>query len=385
MAKRRGHGEGSIHQRKDGRWCAIVDLGWVNGKRKRKYLYGATRKEVADALKVLHRDLAAGVAISTDRQTVKTFLTRWLSEVVSQRNKTRTYEGYERIVELYLTPSLGTIPLGKLGPQHVQHMVNELVAKGLAPNTIRNVRAVLRRALNQAMRWRLVTYNAASLVETPRIEQEEMSALTEQQARALLRTLKGDRLEALYRVALSLGLRRGEVLGLRWEDIDFEAATLRVAQTLQRTRTKGLIISTPKTKSSLRSLSIPRVLLAALKNHKEQQDREGLDNPHNLVFISTKGTPIDPDDITHRFKAFVKEAGLPDDIHFHSLRHSCATLLLAQGVPMYVVKEILGHSQISTTMRYTHPTPDTMRDATAEMDTLFPEENEDQKEDENPD
>src|SRR6266511_331291 len=338
MAKRRGHGEGSIHQRKDGRWCAIVDLGWVNGKRKRKYLYGATRKEVADALKVLHRDLAAGVAISTDRQTVKTFLTRWLSEVVSQRNKTRTYEGYERIVELYLTPSLGTIPLGKLGPQHVQHMVNELVAKGLAPNTIRNVRAVLRRALNQAMRWRLVTYNAASLVETPRIEQEEMSALTEQQARAL-----------------------------------------------QRTRTKGLIISTPKTKSSLRSLSIPRVLLAALKNHKEQQDREGLDNPHNLVFISTKGTPIDPDDITHRFKAFVKEAGLPDDIHFHSLRHSCATLLLAQGVPMYVVKEILGHSQISTTMRYTHPTPDTMRDATAEMDTLFPEENEDQKEDENPD
>ncbi len=309
MAKRRGHGEGSIHQRKDGRWCAIVDLGWVNGKRKRKYLYGATRKEVADALKVLHRDLAAGVAISTDRQTVKTFLTRWLSEVVSQRNKTRTYEGYERIVELYLTPSLGTIPLGKLGPQHVQHMVNELVAKGLAPNTIRNVRAVLRRALNQAMRWRLVTYNAASLVETPRIEQEEMSALTEQQARALLRTLKGDRLEALYRVALSLGLRRGEVLGLRWEDIDFEAATLRVAQTIQRTRTKGLIISTPKTKSSLRSLSIPRVLLAALKNHKEQQDREGLDNPHNLVFISTKGTPIDPDDITHRFKAFVKEAG----------------------------------------------------------------------------
>src|SRR6266508_4010847 len=207
MAKRRGHGEGSIHQSKDGRWCAIVDLGWVNGKRKRKYLYGATRKEVADALKVLHRDLAAGVAISTDSQTVKTFLTRWLSEVVSQRNKTRTYEGYERIVELYLTPSLGTIPLGKLGPQHVQRMVNELVAKGLAPNTIRNVRAVLRRALNQAMRWRLVTYNAASLVETPRIEQEEMSALTEQQARALLRTLKGDRLEALYRVALSLGLR----------------------------------------------------------------------------------------------------------------------------------------------------------------------------------
>jgi integrase len=117
-----------------------------------------------------------------------------------------------------------------------------------------------------------------------------------------------------------------------------------------------------------------------LKRHKIRQEGEGIDNPHGLVFISTTGTPLDPDNITHRFKAFAKAAQLPDAIHFHSLRHSCATLLLAQGVPMYVVKDILGHGQISTTMKYTHPTPETMRDATAELDLLFPDEKEDHQE-----
>ena len=375
MSRRRGHDEGSIHQRSDGRWCAIVDLGRdTTGKRRRKYLYGKTRKEVADQLKLLHNDQAGGVNVTTDRQTVKTFLARWLTEVAAHRNKLRTWEGYQRIVELYLNPYLGRILLTKLGPEHVQRMINTLVTRDLAPNTIRNIRAVLRRALNQALRWRLVTFNAASLAEIPRIEQEEMSALDEQQARALLRTLKGNRLEVLYRVGLSLGLRRGEILGLRWIDVDFERATLSVAQTLQRTKAKGLMFSTPKTKGSVRTIPMPRVLLAALKLHKERQAQEGVENPHGLVFISTKGTPLDPDDITHRFKAFVKAAGLPSEIHFHSLRHSCATLLLAQGVPMHVVKDILGHSQISTTMRYAHPTEQTMRDATAEMDEILPED-----------
>jgi len=246
----------------------------------------------------------------------------------------------------------------------------------LAPNTVRNIRAVLRRALNQALKWELISRNVTTLVETPRITQEEMSALDEQQARALLRVLKGDRLEALYRVALSLGLRRGEVLGLRWQDIDFDTATLRIAQTVQRTRSQSLIIATPKTKSSLRTLSIPPVLLGVLRRHRSRQEGESLDNPHDLVFISTTGTPLEPDNITHRFKAFAKAAELPDEIHFHSLRHSCATLLLAQGVPMYVVKDILGHDQISTTMKYTHPTPETMRNATAELDLLFPDDEE---------
>jgi integrase len=176
MAKRRGHGEGGIEQREsDGKWCASVDLGFVNGKRRRKVIYGKTRKEVADKLKAIHRDQAAGINVATGRQTVKAFLEHWL-EVSKQRNKTRTYEGYERIVALYLVPHLGHIVLSKLTPEHVQTMIDRLA---LAPNTVRNIRAVLRRALNQALKWELVSRNVATLVETPRITQEEMSALDE--------------------------------------------------------------------------------------------------------------------------------------------------------------------------------------------------------------
>jgi len=131
MGRRRGHGEGSIHLRSDGRWCAIVDLGRdTTGKRRRKYLYGKTRKEVADQLKVLHNDQAGGMNVTTDRQTVKTFLARWLTEVAAHRNKLRTWEGYQRIVELYLNPYLGRVLLTKLGPEHVQRMINALVTKG---------------------------------------------------------------------------------------------------------------------------------------------------------------------------------------------------------------------------------------------------------------
>lgn len=380
MGRRRGHGEGSIHLREDGRWCASVDLGWINGKRRRKYVYGKTRKEVADKLKVIHRDLGAGLDITTDRQTVKVFLERWLSEVVSQRNKVRTYEGYERIVELYLNPAIGHIPIGKLTPQHVQRLVNDLAGKGLAPNTVRNARAVLRRALNQALKWGLVSRNVATLVDTPRIEQQEMSPLNEKQARALLRALKGDRLEALYVLTLSLGLRRGEVLGLRWADLDFDAGTIRVVQTVQRTRTKGLIIVPPKTKSSIRRLSIPPFAVKKLRTHRERQN--GVDNPHGLIFVSTVGTPLEPDNVTHHFKTILKKAKLPDTIRLHDLRHSCATFLLAQGVAPRVVMEYLGHDQISTTMNiYAHVMPENLKEAAARMGELL-EDGEDQQEEE---
>jgi integrase len=274
MAKRRGHGEGAIYQRdSDGKWCASVDLGLVNGKRRRKVIYGETRKEVADKLKALHRDQAVEVNLSVERQTIATLLKRWLEEVVAHRNKIRTYESYERIVTTYLVPHTGPIPLGKLTPQQVQRMVNALAEQGLAPNTVRNIRAVFRRALNQALKWGLVARNVAALVDTPRIEQQEIAPLDDQQARALLAAIRGHRLEALYRLALSLGLRRGEALGLRWEDIDFEAATLRVVQTLQRTLTKGKIMSSTKNKSTVRTSPIPGVLRRASADTKHARTR----------------------------------------------------------------------------------------------------------------
>ena len=251
MSKRRGRGEGSIHQRPDGRWCALLDLGIVNGKRKRKYIYGATRKEVVEKLKAAQAAQATGADLAVERITVAQFLDRWIADVVSKRNKARTVDGYKQIIKDHLKPHLGRHQLDKLRPEHVQAMLNTLAAEGRKYNTVRNVRAALRRALNQAMRWQYVQRNVATLVDVPRYrddddEGEEEQAkpeftiqpLDEEQARALLKAVAGHRLEVLYRIALSLGLRRGEVLGLRWKDIDFERATLRVTRLLQRVRGK---------------------------------------------------------------------------------------------------------------------------------------------------
>jgi integrase len=388
-ARRRGSGEGSIHLRPDGRWCATVDLGYVNGKRKRKYLYGDTRKHVAEKLKVAQAAQLAGAHLDIERQTVAQFLERWLSEVVSRRNKIRTVDGYTQIVRQHLIPHLGRHSLTKLTPEHVQAMLNRLAAEGRAYNTVRNVRAALRRALNQAMRWQYVQRNVATLVDVPRHatavdEQNAVSRtasfaiqpLDERQARALLDAVAGHRLEPLYRVALSLGLRRGEVLGLRWADVDLKRATLRITGSLQRIHGK-LERTTTKTAASARSVDVPPVLLASLQRHREaqEQERQQADDrwrESGLVFTTNIGTPIEPRNLIRHFKAVLKKASLPQTIRFHDLRHSCATLLIAQGVHPRVVMEILRHSQISTTMNtYAHVLPGLQRDATAKIEALL--------------
>ncbi|HEY3228826.1 MAG TPA: site-specific integrase, partial [Roseiflexaceae bacterium] len=308
-ARRRGSGEGSIHLRPDGRWCATVDLGYVNGRRKRKYLYGETRKEVSEKLKAVQAAQLAGVHLDIERQTVAQFLERWLSEVVSRRNKIRTVDGYTQIVRQHLIPHLGRRQLTKLTPEHVQAMLNTLASEGRAYNTVRNVRAVLRRVLNQAMRWQYVQRNVATLVDVPRAALASKSdtapsdahaftiqPLDERQARALLDAVAEHRLEPLYRVALSLGLRRGEVLGLRWEDIDLQRATLRVTGSLQRLRGK-LERTTTKTAASMRAIDLPPVLLASLQRHRVAQEQErqaanGRWRESGLVFTTTRGTPI---------------------------------------------------------------------------------------------
>lgn len=282
MGKRRGNGEGGIYQREDGRWCAAVDLGIVNGKRKRKVLYGATRREVAEKLKALQREIDAGLNVLSERQTVKQFLENWLQQSIKPRRKTKTYHSYEQIVRLHLVPHLGHHQLGKLGPEHVQAMLNALGepakngGKKLAPRTVQYVRAVLSQALNQALRWGRVTRNVAQIVDGPRVEKFKITPLTPEQAQKLLDAAAGHRLEQLYRLTLSLGLRRGEVLGLRWEDVDFAQRTIRITGALQEIGAKMERV-TPKTEASIRTLPLTPLLLRALIAHKEAQEREKLE------------------------------------------------------------------------------------------------------------
>src|SRR5215207_8231094 len=287
MAKRRGHGEGGIYQREsDGTWCASVDLGFVNGKRRRKVIYGKTRKEVADKLKALHRDQATGINMTLQSQTVK------------RRNRVRTYEKYAQDIRHHIGPALGRYQLAKLTPEHVQTMLNALVDQGLSHRSVRNVRAVLRAALNRAMRYGHVVRNVATLVDVPGTATFAAEPLNQEQAQQLLAVVKGHRLEALYRIALGLGLRKGEILGLRWKDVDFEAATIQITGTLQRQHGR-LERSPTKTEASVRTIALPPGLLEMLRQHKKRQDLERTGNDQwqvsGMVFTSTIGTPLAPE------------------------------------------------------------------------------------------
>jgi integrase len=373
--RRRGAGEGSIHQRADGSWCAIIDLGIVNGKRKRKFIYGSSRKEVAEKLKQLLHQQQQGVNVDPERLTMGEFLDRWLDEVVKPHRRARTYDRYADIARLHLKPRLGHHQLSKLTAAQVQAMINALAADKGA-RTAQFARAVLQRALNRAVKWELVLRNVVLITDPPTSKSRAVTPLTQAQANQLLAAVAGHRLEPLYRIALSLGLRRGEVLGLRWADIDFDKQTLRITGALQRVQGK-LERSEPKTRAGARTLPLPAVLVELLTSHQRHQDEErafrGAEwQKHDLVFPAERGTPMEPSNLHRHFKLALKRAGLPHTTRLHDLRHTCATFLIAQGVHPRVVMEILGHSQISLTMNtYGHVLPETQREATTKVADLF--------------
>ncbi len=378
-AKQRGHNEGTITQRNDGTWEAKISLGYQVGldgtpKRVRKSFYGKTRKEVSAKLNKALEDHWHGLPVAVERQTVGQYLDRWLSDVVQPSVRPKTHHSYAQLVRLHLTPGLGHHQLSVLAPQHFQAFLNDKLAAGLSPRTVQYLRAVLRRALGQALKWGLVARNVATLTEPPRSVHHEMKFLTPMQARSLLDAARGDRLEALYAVALAVGLRQGESLGLRWSDIDLDAGTLTVRTALQRVD-GALMLVEPKTETSRRTLSIPPTVIAALRAHRDRQSFEQAKaGPRwietGLVFTTPKGTPLDSRNVTRRFKALLHTAGL-HDMRWHDLRHSCASLLLAQRVPYRVVMETLGHSQISLTMRYSHLIPELRREAADSMERLL--------------
>jgi len=376
MSKRRGAHEGSIFQRKDGRWVGQLDIGYVvtpQGRRRRfRNVYGSSRADVAEGLTKLLREQHTGTLAKDGRLTVGEYLSGWLAD---KRVRPSTRRGYQTWVNQHLIPSLGRIRLAKLQPQDVDAMVHAKLAAGLSPRTVHHMRAVLRAALAQAVRYELIPRNVAALSNPVPVPDHEMTVFTPGEAMAFLEAVRGDRLEALYGVVLALGLRQGEALGLRWEDIDLDARRLIVANALQRVDGK-LALVPPKTRRSRRTIELPDAAVTALRAHKVRQLEERLltggrwqDSGH--VFTSTIGTPLDGSSVTRAFQRLLANAGLPR-LRFHDLRHSCATLLLVQGVPARVVMEILGHSSIALTMNtYSHVMPSLKREAADAMDRVF--------------
>jgi integrase len=422
MAGRRGRGEGTISQRTNGRWMAQVDLGWQDGRRHRKSVYGVTRHEVATKLQRLLRAVQQGFVVSDERQTIAHVLARWLDHKKS-RLRARVWLTYEQTVRLHVVPGLGKIPLARLKVDQVEAWFDHHQANGATARTIRYARAVLRVALNKALKAGLVAQNAAALADPPTHVPRKIQPLTPVEARTLLDVARRHRQGAIVSVGMALGLRLGEALGLQWADIDFKAGTLAVKRALERSggdaaarrdlavrrravhqrfvaaaphsvarqrlreecralrdqwRAVRTVLRTTelKTERSARTLSLPPVVLAALKSHHVQQRAEwlaaGCAWPESVfVFCTPIGTPVDPRNATRDFHAMRREAGL-ETTRFHDLRHTAATLLLAMGVDPRTIMHTLGHSQISLTMNtYTHVLPALQAEAAAKMNAIL--------------
>lgn len=364
---RRGSGEGSIRQRTDGRWEGTLRLA---GGRRRS-VYGKTQREVLAKMTRAKRDRELGLPMRSERTTTGAYLARWL-ESTRASLRPSTWRRYEVLVRVHALPALGQIPLARLGPADVEQLYAARLAEGSAPASVHQLHAVLHRAVDQASRWGLCARNVVALVTAPRPARTEMRTFTPEQARAFLDSVAGDRLEALYVLALTTGMRQGELLALRWADVDPDARTARVRATLYRPRGGGYELASPKTARSRRQVALTHAAAAALRRHRTRQLEERLRvgaawQDLDLVFANEIGGPLRGTRLTKTFQAALRRTGLPR-MRFHDLRHTAATLMLGGGVHPKVASEMLGHSTIATTLDlYSHVAP-TMQAAAA--DTL---------------
>lgn len=376
--KRRGHNEGSIHRRGDGRWVAVIALGVQDGRRVRKYLYARTRAEVTQKLRDAQAVIHAGLPVPDERLTVAAYLEHWLTDVLPESvGSVNTLDNYAWAVRKHLVPALGHKRLVKLTPADVAELLRAKATAGMAKSSLARLRSVLVAALAHAVLEGLVVRNVAALVRGPRGAGPDGRSLTHEEALALLRTTKGERLEAAFVTTLVLGLRPGEVLGLRWDDVDEANAVLHIRSSLKRERNQ-LRIGETKTRKSRRALALPRPVLQVLKAHRRRQAKERIAagpewRDEGLVFCTTLGTPIDPSNFRREFTRVTKAAGL-GHWHPHELRHSAVSLLSAAGVPIEVVADVMGHSTTRTTEAvYRHTVVPATTGAREAMERLFPD------------
>ncbi len=363
---RRGRGEGSIFQRADGRWAATISVGYTDaGRRRRKTVYGPSKKAVQDKLKALD---AEAVISDPGRLTVGEYLDRWLSQAVKPTTAPATHARYKAAVENQLKPKIGGLRLTMIRPIHVEQLYRSLDEDGCSARGQQLAGITLGRALKHAVRLRLIAFNPVREVDKPRVPKTELSVWDRSQASTFLQAAAGDRLEALYVVALGVGLRQGELLGLQWPDVDFDAGTLTVRRSLEELSGK-LRLKETKTGRG-RRIDLPQFVAAALSRHRAAMLAEG--HIAAPVFCDTQGGFLRKGNLSRRsFVPLVAKSGLPP-IRFHDLRHTCATLLLSEGVNPKIVAEILGHSKVQVTLdTYSHVLPTMQRDAAARMQGLL--------------
>lgn len=375
-SNRRGRREGSIFRRLDGRWAAQLDLGWVEGRRSRRTFYGKTRAEVQRKLLNAAHGWQQGRLPPTDRLTVDQFLTQWLQRL---EVAPLTREAYEQKVLQHIIPVVGRVRLRELTPQHVEDLLRSKAGQ-LAPRSVFAIRAVLRTALSRAERWGYVDRNVAALAAAPKVPHYDAAYLSVDQARCFLTSAREDRLYAMYCLAMALGLRQGELLGLQWKDVELDRGVLHVRQALKSIKDEGLVLMDTKTPKSRRDLVIPEFVRSELRRHRARQSEERLAAgsmwiDRDLVFSTSLGLPLAASNVVRRsFHRICDKAGIvysarsQKGLRFHDLRTSAATIMLAVGLPDRVVMETLGHSNIGMTAHYQHVPSSLLAEAAKAMD-----------------
>lgn len=378
---------GHVRQRGE-KWVFVVDLGRdeVTGKRKQKWSKGFEKKKDAEkALTKFLHELETGTYIEPTKMTLGQFLDKWLESYAKPHTAPRTYEGYEYIVRVHLKPFIGHIPLEKLKPMHIQDYYKDKLSEGrfdgtggLSAQSVLHHHRLLKNALNHAVKWGLVLKNVVDMVDSPRPEQFIGKSLDFSQAITLVEELL--KFENYYYPTLFFdlfsGLRRSEVLGLKWSDIDFDNKVARITQTLQRVKGKGLIFKSTKNKSSAKPIDLSNSMIAILEKVKKLQSANRLKfgkiyNNNDLVFSQPNGKPIEPSEFGREFKKILKKLNLPN-IRLHDLRHSHATLLLTSGANLKAVQERLRHSKSAITLDiYSHALPNIQRESVDRFEEII--------------
>lgn len=352
---------GHIRQRtKDNKtWSVIIELNKINGKRKQKwYTIHGDKKDAEKFLTEKLRELDTGTFIDSKNINVRQYFNYWYEQHCINNLAPTTYESYRRNLDNYILEELGYIKLEELQPMHLQSFYTKCSKKGLSNKTILYFHRIIHCALNQAMKWQFIIRNVADCVDTPKPKKYNAAFLNDNQIADLIKVISNTDIYIPVMIAIATGMRRGEILGLTWNNINLEKGIIKVTQALYPTK-EGLVILPPKTEKSTRIISMPLTLINILKKHKHEQDKLKARFGNNyinkdLVCCKLDGSPLHPTTLNHKFHDLLKENNLPL-IRFHDLRHSHASLLLKENVPAKVISERLGHSNTNITLNlYSH-------------------------------
>jgi integrase len=376
--------KGHIRRRGKSSWAVVIFLGRErSGKQHRKWhAVRGNRKDAQRELARLLNEISTGAYVEPARMTVSEFLNRWLVDYAKPKVSPKIHERYREMIDGHIRPSLGSYLLPKLAPLHIQGFYSSAFAKGrkdgkggLSAQSVVHFHRLLHKAFAQAVKWQLLARNPVEAVEPPRAERQEMRALDEDETAALLNLLATSRLYMPVMLAVTTGLRRGEILGLRWRNVDLGTGTIRVVESLEQIR-EGLRFKPPKTHRSRRSIALPAITVEALRSHRAKQAEErlalgGAYEDHDLVCPRPGGNPWPPDMFSTSFAALVRRSGMKQ-FRFHDLRHSHATHFLKAGVHPKVVSERLGHSTVGITLdTYSHVLPGMQEDAVQRLNSLL--------------